>query len=78
MKAEIATYVGKCLTCSKVKVKYQKSLGLSQQPEIPDYKWEQISVDFITKFPKTLSGYETIYVVVDRLTKSTHLLVIQK
>ncbi|KAI3797453.1 hypothetical protein L1987_32710 [Smallanthus sonchifolius] len=53
MKADIATYVSKCLTCSKVKVEYQKPSGLLQQPEIPMWKWEQISMDFITKLPRT-------------------------
>ncbi|KAD4981917.1 hypothetical protein E3N88_18588 [Mikania micrantha] len=78
MKAEIATYVGKCLTCSKVKVEYQKPSGLLQQPEIPMWKWEQISMDFITKLPKTTSGCDTIWVIVDRLTKSAHFLPIKE
>lgn len=55
MKAEIATYVSKCLTCSKVKAKYQKASGLLQQHEIPQWNWEQISLDFITRnFPRHL------------------------
>ena len=78
MKAEIATYVGKCLTCSKVKAEYQKPSGLLQQPEIPEWKWEQISMDFITKLPKTSGGYDTIWVIVDRLTKSAHFLPIKE
>ncbi|KAD1378137.1 hypothetical protein E3N88_42914 [Mikania micrantha] len=53
MKADIATYVGKCLTCAKVKIEYQKPSGLLTQPEIPMLKWEQISMDFIThKLPR--------------------------
>lgn len=72
MKVDIATYVGKILTCSEVKEEHQKPSGLLQQPEIPDWIWEQISMDFITKLPKTPSGYDTIWVVVDRLTKSAH------
>ncbi|KAI3726230.1 hypothetical protein L1987_66027 [Smallanthus sonchifolius] len=60
MKADIATYVSKCLNCSKVKVEYQKSSGLLQQPEIPMWKWEQISMDFITKLPRTPTGCDTI------------------
>ncbi|KAK1406228.1 hypothetical protein QVD17_41517 [Tagetes erecta] len=48
MKADIATYVNKCLTCSKVKVEYQKPKGMLQQPEIPVWKWEQIAMDFVT------------------------------
>ncbi|KAI3825332.1 hypothetical protein L1987_06814 [Smallanthus sonchifolius] len=51
MKADIATYVSNCLTCAKVKVEYQKPSGLLQQPEIPMWKWEQISMDFIIKLP---------------------------
>ncbi|KAI3819895.1 hypothetical protein L1987_13748 [Smallanthus sonchifolius] len=61
MKADIATYVSKCLTCVKVKVEYQKPSGLLQQPEIPMWKWEQISMDFITKLPRTPTGCDTIW-----------------
>ena len=78
MKAEIATYVGKCLTCAKIKIEHQKPSGLLQQPEIPEWKWEQISMDFITKLPKTQSGQDTIWVIVDRLTKSAHFLPIKE
>ncbi|GJR62229.1 putative reverse transcriptase domain-containing protein [Tanacetum coccineum] len=74
MKVEIATYVSKCLTCSKVKVEYQKPSGLLVQPEIPQWRWEKITMDFITKLPKTSSGYDTIWVIVDRLIKSAHFL----
>ncbi|KAD2805477.1 hypothetical protein E3N88_38854 [Mikania micrantha] len=75
MKADIARY---CLTCSKVKAEYQKPSGLLQQPEIPMWKWEQISMDFITKLPRTPSGCDTIWVIVDRLTKSAHFLAIKE
>ncbi|KAD7117164.1 hypothetical protein E3N88_04432 [Mikania micrantha] len=78
MKAEIATYMSKCLTCSKVKVEYQKPSGLLQQPELPMWKWKHISMDFITKLPKTASGCDTIWVIVDRLTKSAHFLPIKE
>nr|GEY77852.1 putative reverse transcriptase domain-containing protein [Tanacetum cinerariifolium] len=74
MKANIATYVSKCLTCSKVKVEHQKPFGLLVQPEIPKWKWEKITMDFITKLPKTTNGYDTIWVIVDRLTKSAYFL----
>ncbi|KAD7116906.1 hypothetical protein E3N88_04174 [Mikania micrantha] len=78
MKSEIATYMSKCQTCSKVKVEYQKPSGLLQQPEIPVLKWEHISIDFITKLPKTASGCDTIWVIVDRLTKTVHFLPIKE
>nr|GEX55232.1 hypothetical protein [Tanacetum cinerariifolium] len=66
MKADIASYISKCLTCLRVKAKHQKPSGLLVQPEIPQY--------FVTKLPKTSSGYDTIWVIVDRLTKSAHFL----
>ncbi|GKB22635.1 putative reverse transcriptase domain-containing protein [Tanacetum coccineum] len=72
MKRDIATYVSKCLTCSKVKAEHQRPSGLLQQPEIPEWKWDNITMDFITKLPRTKSGHDTIWVVVDKLTKSTH------
>ncbi|GJR34548.1 putative reverse transcriptase domain-containing protein [Tanacetum coccineum] len=68
MKAIIAEYVGKCLTCSRVKAECQKPSGLLVQPEIPMWKWERITMDFITKLPKTSNGHDTIWVIVDRLT----------
>ncbi|GJV75011.1 putative reverse transcriptase domain-containing protein [Tanacetum coccineum] len=74
MKADIATYVSKCLTCLKVKAEHQKPSGLLVQPEIPQWKWENITLDFITKLPRTSSGYDTIWVIADRLTKSAHFL----
>ncbi|GJS19345.1 putative reverse transcriptase domain-containing protein [Tanacetum coccineum] len=74
MKANITTYVSKCLTCSKVKVEHQKPSGLLVQPKIPEWKWEKITMDFVTKLPKTINGYDTIWVIVDRLIKSAHFL----
>ncbi|GKA03498.1 putative reverse transcriptase domain-containing protein [Tanacetum coccineum] len=74
MKAEIATYVSKRLTCAKVKAEYQKPSGLLVQPVIPIWKWENITIDFVTKLPKTSSGQDTIWVIVDRLIKSAHFL----
>nr|GEX83381.1 reverse transcriptase domain-containing protein [Tanacetum cinerariifolium] len=70
MKADIATYVSKCLTCAKVKAEHQKPSGLLVQPEIPEWKRDNITMDFVTKLPKSSQGYDTIWVIVDRLTKS--------
>nr|GFB17981.1 putative reverse transcriptase domain-containing protein [Tanacetum cinerariifolium] len=61
MKAGIATYVSKCLTCAKVKPEHQKPSGLLVQPKIPEWKWDNIT---------SSQGYDTIWVIVDRLTKS--------
>nr|GEY79195.1 hypothetical protein [Tanacetum cinerariifolium] len=74
MKAEIATYVSKCLTCAKVKAEFQKPFGLLVQPVIPVWKWENITMDFVTKLPRTSTGQDAIWVIVDRLTKSAHFL----
>nr|GEV28572.1 reverse transcriptase domain-containing protein [Tanacetum cinerariifolium] len=74
MKVNIATYVSKCLTCLRVKAEHQKPSGLLVQPEIPQWKWDNITMDFVTKLPRTSSGYDTIWVIVDRLTKSAHFL----
>ncbi|GJR95358.1 putative reverse transcriptase domain-containing protein [Tanacetum coccineum] len=74
MKKDIAEYVSKCLTCLKVKTERQRPSGLLQQPEIPVWKWEGIAMDFVTKLPGTNSGLDTIWVIMDRLTKSAHFL----
>ncbi|GKE46405.1 putative reverse transcriptase domain-containing protein, partial [Tanacetum coccineum] len=78
MKVDIATYVSKCLTCAKVKVEHQKPYGLLQQPEIPVWKWERITMDFVSGLPRTPSACDTIWVIVDRLTKSAHFLPTKK
>ncbi|GJV15323.1 putative reverse transcriptase domain-containing protein [Tanacetum coccineum] len=70
IKAEIATYVSKCLTCARVKTEHQRPSGLLVQPEIPQWKWDNVTMDFVTKLPKSSQGHDTICVVVDRLTKS--------
>ncbi|GJV78028.1 putative reverse transcriptase domain-containing protein [Tanacetum coccineum] len=70
MKANITTYVSKCLTCAKVKAEHPRPSGLLVKPEIPEWKWDNITMDFVTKLPKTSQGYDTIWVIVDRLTKS--------
>nr|GEV96501.1 reverse transcriptase domain-containing protein [Tanacetum cinerariifolium] len=76
MKKDIAMYASKCLTCSKVKAEHEKPSGLLQQPEIPKWKWENITMDFITELSRTCSGHDSIWVIVDQLTKSTHFLAV--
>ncbi|GJV64583.1 putative reverse transcriptase domain-containing protein [Tanacetum coccineum] len=78
MKRDIAEYVSRCLMCSKIKAEHQKPSGLLQQPEIPEWKWEKITMDLVTKLPNSSSGYDAIWVIVDRLTKSAHFLPIRK
>nr|GEZ08993.1 putative reverse transcriptase domain-containing protein [Tanacetum cinerariifolium] len=69
IKKDIAMYVSKCLTCFKVKAKHHKPSGLLQLPEIPEWKWENITMDFIAKLPGTGSGHDLIWVIIGRLTK---------
>nr|GEY30891.1 putative reverse transcriptase domain-containing protein [Tanacetum cinerariifolium] len=78
MKADITTYVSKCLACAKVKAEHQRPSGLLVQPAIPVWKWDNITMDFITKLPKSSHGFDTILVIVDRLTKSAHFLPIRE
>nr|GEZ74797.1 retrotransposon protein, putative, Ty3-gypsy subclass [Tanacetum cinerariifolium] len=78
MKADIATFVSKCLTCAKVKAEHQKPSGLLQQPEIPKWKWEKITMNFVSGLPRTPCGYDSIWVIIDHLTKSVHFLPMKK
>ncbi|KAA0032356.1 ty3-gypsy retrotransposon protein [Cucumis melo var. makuwa] len=72
MKREVAEFVSRCLVCQQVKAPRQKPVGLLQPLSIPEWKWESVSMDFITGLPRTLRGFTVIWVVVDRLTKSAH------
>nr|GFA99039.1 putative reverse transcriptase domain-containing protein [Tanacetum cinerariifolium] len=65
MKANIAIYISKCLTCVRVKAEHQRPSGLLVQPAIPEWKWDNITMDFITKLPKSSQGFDTIWVIVD-------------
>nr|GEU50505.1 putative reverse transcriptase domain-containing protein [Tanacetum cinerariifolium] len=60
MKANIATYVSKCLTCAKVKVAHQRPSGLLVQPKIPEWKWDNITMDFVTKLPKEIDPLDKL------------------
>ena len=74
MKREIVSYVAECDVCQRVKAEHLKPAGTLQPLPIPSWKWENISMDFITGLPRTLHGYNAIWVIVDRLTKSAHFL----
>ena len=73
MKSDVARFVYACLTCQKSKVEHQKPAGLMQPLEVPEWKWDSISMDFVTGLPNTLRGHDSIWVIIDRLTKSAHL-----
>ncbi|GJZ36381.1 putative reverse transcriptase domain-containing protein [Tanacetum coccineum] len=73
MKKDIAMYVNKCLTCSKVKADHQRPFGLMQQPEIPKWKRERIAMDFVTKLPRTSSGHDSIWSMQEALGTQLHM-----
>nr|KYP41364.1 Transposon Ty3-I Gag-Pol polyprotein [Cajanus cajan] len=69
-----AEYVAACLTCQKAKVEHQKPSGLMQQMEIPEWKWDSITMDFIVGLPRSTKNSDAIWVIADRLTKCVHFL----
>ena len=74
MKKDIGDYVAKCLVCQQVKAEHQRPSGLLHPLSIPEWKWEDISMDFIIGLPRVQKGYNALWVIVDRLTKSAHFI----
>ena len=74
MKKDVAEFVSRCLICQQVKGEHQRPAGLLQSLPIPQWKWEKITMDFVVGLPRCQSGYDVIWVIVDRLTKSAHFL----
>ena len=74
MKRAVAEYVAVCDTCRRVKAEYQRPAGLLQPLKIPEWKWEEITMDFVVGLPRTQRGHDSIWVVVDRLTKVAHFI----
>lgn len=77
MKTEIAAHVAKCDNCCRVKAIHLKPAGLLQPLPIPSWKWDEISMDFIVGLLRTSRGFDSIWVIVDRLTKSAHFIPIK-
>jgi len=77
IKSEVAEYVDKCLTCQKVKAEHQHPIGELQPLEIPTWKWDSISTDFVMGLPLSASKKNAIWVIVDRLAKSAPFLLIR-
>ena len=74
MKREIATYVAKCDVCQRVKAEYQRPAGLLQPLKVPEWKWDKVGMDFITGLPRSNKGHDSIWVIVDHLTKVAHFI----
>ena len=76
MKREIAKYVAECDTCQRVKASHFKVAGTLQPLPIPSWKWEDIGMDFIVGLPNTSQHHDSIWVIVDRLTKTAHFILV--
>jgi hypothetical protein len=74
MKKEVADFIAKCLECQKVKATHRHPTSLLQPLPIPELKWEVVTMDFITKLPRTYKNHDSIMVVVDKLTKVAHFI----
>ena len=74
MKREVTEYVSKCLTCQQVKAEHQVPTGLLNPLPIPQWKWDNITMDFVSGLPLTQQKHDSVWVIVDRLTKSAHFI----
>ena len=74
MKRDVTEYVSKCLTCQQVKAGHQVPTGLLNPLPIPQWKWDNITMVFVSGFPLTQQKHEYVWVIIDRLTKSTHFI----
>ena len=74
MKNDVAEYIARCMECKKVKVEHWHPAGLLQPLPIPEWKWDVVMMDFITKLPKMILQNDAIMVVVDKLIKAAHFI----
>ena len=74
MKRHVGDFVRRCLTCQQVKVEHQKPARLLQPLEVAEWKWEHVTMDFVTHLSRTPQGHNAVWVIVDRLMKSAHFL----
>ncbi|XP_052189880.1 uncharacterized protein LOC127799697 [Diospyros lotus] len=78
MKRSVAEFVSRCLVCQQVKAEHQRPAGLLRPLSVPEWKWERIAMDFVSGLPRSSRGYDSIWVIIDRLTKSAHFLPVKK
>ena len=74
MKRDISEFVSRCLICQQVKAEHQVPSGLLQLIMIPEWKWDLVTMDFVSGLPLTQSKKDSVWVIVDRLTKSAHFI----
>jgi IS30 family transposase len=77
MKRDVAAHVALCDTCHRVKAEHQRPAGLLQPLKMPEWKWGEIGMDFIVGLPQNRDGYDLIWVIVDRLTKVAHFILVK-
>ena len=77
LKKDVVDFVAKYLTCQQVKAEHQKPYGKLQPLPIPEWKWKRIAMDFVVGLPRSKDGYDSISVIVDRLTKLSHFLLVK-
>ena len=77
MKRHNGDFVQQCLTCQQVKVEHQKPAGILQPLEVAEWKWEHVTMDFVTHFPWTRQGHDVVWVIVDWLIESAHFLAVR-
>ena len=77
MKRDVAEWVARCPTCQLVKAKHQVPSGLLHSLPMPEWKWDMITIDLVCGFPNTKGCRDSVWVIVDRLTKSAHFLLFQ-
>ena len=77
MKRHVGDFVRRCLTCQQVKAEHQKPAGLLQPLKVAEWKWEQVTRDFVTHLPRTQQRHDGVWVIVDLLTKSVHFLAVR-
>lgn len=76
MKIDVAKHVSKCLICQQMKAQHCRPGAILKSLEIPEWKWEKVIMDFVQGMPRTQRGHNSIWIIVDRLTKSTHFLLV--
>ena len=74
MKKDVVEYVSKCLTCQQVKAKHQVLFGLLNSIPILQWKWDNITMDFVSGFPLTQRKHDSVWIIVDKLTMCAHFL----
>ena len=77
MKRHVENFVRRCLKCQQVKAEHQKPTGLLQPLEVAEWKWEHVTMDFVTHLPRTSQGHDAVWVIVDQLMKSAHFLAVR-